>query len=279
MDWGFDNTYARELAGFYREWQPTGSPAPELVALNDDLAVELGLDPEFLRSPDGLAVLAGNAVPEGAAPLAQAYAGHQFGQFNPMLGDGRAVLLGEVIDTAGRRRDIAFKGSGRTPFSRGGDGKAVLGPVLREYIIGEAMHALGIPTTRSLSVVATGRPVYREGAEPGEGEGTGRGAAEDRVHGVSPEVGGRDVWCSSPPTPRIGGIGTGPRGTSRAHSTRTPTLARPPSPHILRWRARSSRSIVVQPATRSFTCSSWSVRRFRNRAATPSKSPWATWRT
>ncbi|NLT30128.1 MAG: YdiU family protein, partial [Propionibacterium sp.] len=168
MDWGFDNTYARELAGFYREWQPTGSPAPELVALNDDLAVELGLDPEFLRSPDGLAVLAGNAVPEGAAPLAQAYAGHQFGQFNPMLGDGRAVLLGEVIDTAGRRRDIAFKGSGRTPFSRGGDGKAVLGPVLREYLMGEAMHALRIPTTRALAAVTTGEAVLREGGpQPG----------------------------------------------------------------------------------------------------------------
>ncbi|MGJ3508147.1 protein adenylyltransferase SelO [Enemella sp. A6] len=167
MDWGFDNSYARELVGFYRDWQPGGSPAPELVVLNDELAVELGLDPAVLRSDDGLAVLSGNAVPEGAEPIAQAYAGHQFGHFNPMLGDGRAVLLGEVVDAEGRRRDIAFKGSGRTPFSRGGDGKAVIGPVLREYLMGEAMHALGIPTTRALAAVTTGESVLRQGPQPG----------------------------------------------------------------------------------------------------------------
>ena len=126
------------------------------------LAEELGLDADALAGEAGAALFAGNAVPEGAEPIAQAYAGHQFGGFSPQLGDGRAVLLGEVIDRAGRRRDIAFKGSGRTPFSRGGDGKAAVGPMLREALIGEAMHALGIPTTRALAVVATGEPVLRE---------------------------------------------------------------------------------------------------------------------
>lgn len=163
MGWSFDNSYARDLEGFYVPWQPAPSPDPALVAINDDLANELRLDPEQLRTPEGTAVLAGNAVPDGAQPLAQAYSGHQFGQLSPMLGDGRAVLLGEVIDVHGSRRDIAFKGSGRTPFSRGGDGKAVLGPVLREYIVGEAMHALGIPTTRALAAVTTGQPVHRDG--------------------------------------------------------------------------------------------------------------------
>lgn len=168
MNWGFDNTYARELDGFYRQWNPDPSPDPALIALNDELVTELGWDPEYLRSADGMAVLTGNHVPEGAAPIAQAYSGHQFGQFNPMLGDGRAVVLGEVLDTSGRRRDIAFKGSGRTPFSRGGDGKAVLGPVLREYVMGEAMHALGIPTTRALAAVTTGEEIWRQdGVQPG----------------------------------------------------------------------------------------------------------------
>ncbi|HEX2547193.1 MAG TPA: YdiU family protein, partial [Ramlibacter sp.] len=133
----------------------------------DVLARELGLDPAALRSDQGAALFAGNAVPEGADPLAQAYAGHQFGGFSPQLGDGRALLLGEVVDTRGQRRDIAFKGSGRTPFSRGGDGKAAVGPMLREVLIGEAMHALGIPTTRALAVAATGEPVVREQILPG----------------------------------------------------------------------------------------------------------------
>lgn len=163
MDWGFDNSYARDLEGFYVPWQPVPSTDPTLLAVNDELARELRLDPDQLRSPAGVAVLAGNAVPDGAHPLAQAYSGHQFGSFSPMLGDGRAVLLGEVIDVHGDRRDIAFKGSGRTPFSRGGDGKAVIGPVLREYVVGEAMHALGVPTTRALAAVTTGEAVPRDG--------------------------------------------------------------------------------------------------------------------
>ncbi len=167
MDWGFDNTYVRDLPGFYRPWRPGGSPAPELVVVNDELALELGLDPAWLRSPDGVAVLSGNSVPDGAEPIAQAYAGHQFGQLSPMLGDGRAVLLGEVVDKHGDRRDVSLKGSGRTPFSRGGDGKAVIGPVLREYLMGEAMRGLGIPTTRALAAVTTGETVMRRGREPG----------------------------------------------------------------------------------------------------------------
>jgi serine/tyrosine/threonine adenylyltransferase len=163
----FDNSYARELEGAYVRWSPSPVPAPRLVRLNRELAGELGLDADALASPAGVAVLAGNALPDGALPIAQAYAGHQFGGFSPQLGDGRALLLGELIDRHGRRRDIAFKGSGRTPFSRGGDGKAALGPVLREYLIGEAMHALGIPTTRALAAVATGEPVQRDRPLPG----------------------------------------------------------------------------------------------------------------
>jgi uncharacterized protein YdiU (UPF0061 family) len=163
----FDNSYARELPGFYVAWQPSAVPAPRLLKLNRALAAELDLDVDALDGDVGAAIFAGNRVPEGASPLAQAYAGHQFGGFSPQLGDGRALLLGEVIDRSGRRRDIAFKGSGRTPFSRGGDGKAAIGPVLREYLLGEAMHALGIPTTRALAAVATGEPVYREQTLPG----------------------------------------------------------------------------------------------------------------
>ncbi|MBF1166101.1 MAG: YdiU family protein, partial [Dechloromonas agitata] len=140
---------------------------PVLIRLNESLAVELGADPAALATDEGIAALAGNRLPEGAEPIAQAYAGHQFGGFSPQLGDGRALLLGEVIDRQGRRRDIAFKGSGRTPFSRNGDGKCALGPALREYLISEAMHALGIPTTRALAVVATGDMVRRERALPG----------------------------------------------------------------------------------------------------------------
>lgn len=162
----FDNSYARDLAGLYVPWKPAQVASPRLVYLNDALALELGLDPAALRA-EGAAIFGGNLVPEGAEPIAQAYAGHQFGGFSPQLGDGRAVLLGEVIDRSGQRRDIAFKGSGRTPFSRGGDGKAALGPMLREVLIGEGMHALGIPTTRALAVASTGEPVYREQTLPG----------------------------------------------------------------------------------------------------------------
>jgi serine/tyrosine/threonine adenylyltransferase len=157
----FDNTYARELEGYYVPWQPEVAPDPTLTVLNKPLAQELGLSVSELAKNPGL--FTGNVIPEGATPLAQAYAGHQFGAFNPMLGDGRALLLGEVTDKRGNRRDIALKGSGQTPFSRGGDGKAVLGPVLREYILGEAMNALGIPTTRALAAATTGEQVRREG--------------------------------------------------------------------------------------------------------------------
>jgi uncharacterized protein YdiU (UPF0061 family) len=164
----FDNSYARALEGFYVAQSAARVPAPRLLKLNRALAGELGLNADALDGPLGAAIFSGNQLPEGAKPIAQAYAGHQFGGFSPQLGDGRALLLGEVIDTLGQRRDIAFKGSGRTPFSRGGDGKAALGPVLREYLMGEAMHALGIPTTRALAAVSTGEHVLREaGPLPG----------------------------------------------------------------------------------------------------------------
>ena len=163
----FDNSYARDLTGFYARWRPAVVPAPQWLFRNQALAEELDLDASALEGEAGAALFAGNTVPEGAEPLAQVYAGHQFGGFSPQLGDGRAVLLGEVIDRAGQRRDIAFKGSGRTPYSRGGDGKAAIGPMLREVLISESMHALGIPTTRALAVVATGEPVRRERMLPG----------------------------------------------------------------------------------------------------------------
>ncbi len=163
----FDNSYARDLEGFYVRWAPTPVPEPRLVVMNQALAAELGADPAALASPEGVAALAGNVVPAGADPLAQAYAGHQFGSFSPQLGDGRALLLGEVVDRQGRRRDIAFKGSGPTPFARRGDGKCALGPALREYLVSDAMAALGIPTTRSLAVVATGETIRRDRPLPG----------------------------------------------------------------------------------------------------------------
>jgi serine/tyrosine/threonine adenylyltransferase len=163
----FDNSFARELAGLYHPWHVTPVRAPRLLAVNEELASELGVDADALTAPHGVAVLAGNATPDGASPIAQAYAGHQFGWYVPRLGDGRALLLGEVLDVGGRRRDLHLKGSGRTPFARGGDGKAAIGPMLREYVIGEAMHALGIPTTRALAVVATGEQVVRDAMLPG----------------------------------------------------------------------------------------------------------------
>ncbi len=156
-----------ELEGLYEPWDAAPAPEPRLIVLNEPLAVELGLDVEQLRTPEGVAALIGRAVPESTITLAQAYAGHQFGGFSSSLGDGRALLLGEVVDAHGRRRDVHLKGSGPTPFSRGGDGRAALGPMLREHLVSEAMHALGIPTTRALAVVATGEPVVREVLLPG----------------------------------------------------------------------------------------------------------------
>lgn len=163
----FDNTFVRELGGLYETWPAEMVPEPRLLALNDELASELGIDPDRLRSADGVACLVGNAVPVGAEPIAQAYSGHQFGGYSPRLGDGRALLLGEVVDTHGRRRDIHLKGSGRTPFARGGDGKAAVGPMLRELIVSESMHALGVPTTRALAVISTGERIVRDTWQPG----------------------------------------------------------------------------------------------------------------
>jgi serine/tyrosine/threonine adenylyltransferase len=163
----FQNTYAALPANFFARVAPTPVASPRLVKLNRPLAFHLGLDPDRLASPEGIEILAGKRVPDGADPIAMAYAGHQFGHFVPQLGDGRAILLGEVIDADGVRRDIQLKGSGPTPFSRRGDGRAALGPVLREYIVSEAMAALGIPTTRSLAAIVTGERVMRETALPG----------------------------------------------------------------------------------------------------------------
>jgi serine/tyrosine/threonine adenylyltransferase len=163
----FDNSYARLPGHLFTRLDPTPVRAPRLLALNEGLADDLGIDPGWLASAAGMAVLAGNAVPEGAEPLAQLYAGHQFGGWVPQLGDGRAILLGEVVDRHGRRRDIQLKGAGPTPYSRMGDGRAALGPVLREYLVSEAMQALGIPTTRALAAVTTGEEVWRETRLPG----------------------------------------------------------------------------------------------------------------
>ena len=163
----FDNSYARLPDRFFARLPPTPVTAPHLIRLNENLARQLRLDPVLLSSPEGVTVLAGNRVPELGEPLAMAYAGHQFGHFVPQLGDGRAILLGEIVDTDGVRRDIQLKGSGPTPFSRNSDGRAPLGAVLREYIISEAMAALGIPTTRSLAVVTTGETIRREMPVPG----------------------------------------------------------------------------------------------------------------
>src|ERR1700734_357673 len=163
----FSNSYARLPEHFFSRLSPTPVAKPRLIKFNESLAEELGVDTRGL-GPDKLAaIFAGNVIPLGAEPIAMAYAGHQFGNFVPQLGDGRALLLGEVVDRSGTRRDIQFKGSGRTPYSRNGDGRAALGPVLREYLVSESMHALGIPTTRSLAAVATGEVVLRERPLPG----------------------------------------------------------------------------------------------------------------
>jgi uncharacterized protein YdiU (UPF0061 family) len=163
----FQNTYAALPANFFARVAPTPVASPRLIKLNRPLAVQLGLDPDLLDSPEGAEILSGKRLPDGAEPIAMAYAGHQFGHFVPQLGDGRAILLGEVIDKDRVRRDIQLKGSGPTPFSRRGDGRAALGPVLREYIVSEAMFALGVPTTRSLAAVVTGESVMRETVLPG----------------------------------------------------------------------------------------------------------------
>ncbi len=167
MNFAFDNSFARELPGFYVKWEPGRVPGPRLRYLNHALAEELRLDTRQQDAASLADMFSGNHLPEGAEPIAQAYAGHQFGRFSPQLGDGRALLVGELIDCHDQRRDIAFKGSGPTPFARNGDGKAALGPMLREVLISEALHALGIPTTRALAVVATGEAVRREQLLPG----------------------------------------------------------------------------------------------------------------
>ena len=163
----FDNSYARLGPGFYTRTAPTPVPQPELIAVNDGLARRMGIDPDWLRGPQGLAMVAGNAPPVGSEPIAQAYAGHQFGGLSPQLGDGRAVLLGEVVAPDGARFDIQLKGSGPTPFSRRGDGRSWLGPVLREYAVSEFMAAAGVPTTRALAAALTGETVWREAPLPG----------------------------------------------------------------------------------------------------------------
>ncbi|WHY17593.1 YdiU family protein [Paenibacillus sp. G2S3] len=166
IGWNFENSYAHLPESMYTRIKPTPVSKPELIIFNESLAMNLGLNSTVLHSKDGVQILAGNEVPKGTESLAQAYAGHQFGHFT-MLGDGRAVLLGEQITPQGERVDIQLKGAGRTPYSRGGDGRAGLGPMLREYIISEAMHGLGIPTTRSLAVVTTGETIVRETEQPG----------------------------------------------------------------------------------------------------------------
>ena len=164
---GFDNTYARLPEHFFARLNPTPIASPRLVKLNVELARTLGFNGDALASEQGVEILAGNRVAEAAEPVALAYPGHQFGHFVPQLVDGRANLLGEVLGRDGARYDIQLKGSGRTPFSRGGDGRAALGPVLREYIVSEAMAALGVPTTRALAAVTTGQQVVRETVLPG----------------------------------------------------------------------------------------------------------------
>lgn len=158
----FNNSYVQLPDRFYSRQSPTKVEKPGLIRANPELAQLLGIDPAWLSSDEGIATMAGNLLPKGADPIATVYAGHQFGSWNPQLGDGRAILLGEVIGTDGERRDLQLKGSGQTPYSRMGDGRAPLGPVMREYIVSEAMAALGVPTSRSLAAVTTGEPVYRE---------------------------------------------------------------------------------------------------------------------
>lgn len=177
----FENTYAKLPERFYARQTPASVPGPELIRVNRGLAGELGVDAGWLESSEGLAVLAGNQIASGSEPIAQAYAGHQFGHFNPQLGDGRAILLGEVLGRSGQRFDVQLKGSGQTPFSRSGDGKSALGPVIREYILSEAMAALGVPTTRALAAVTTGETVFRQEGEVAGGVFTRIAASHVRV--------------------------------------------------------------------------------------------------
>jgi uncharacterized protein YdiU (UPF0061 family) len=163
----FENSYARLPERFFQRTLPVPVKTPNLIYLNRVLVEELGLNPDFFHGENGAAIFSGNLIPSGAEPIALAYGGHQFGHFVPQLGDGRAVLLGEILDANGKRWDIQLKGSGQTAFSRSGDGRATLGPVMREYILSEAMHALGIPTNRSLALVTTGEDVFRENILPG----------------------------------------------------------------------------------------------------------------
>jgi uncharacterized protein YdiU (UPF0061 family) len=158
----FDNTYVKLPARFYARQSPVPVSSPSLIAVNHPLAEYLGIDPAWLESEEGVGIVAGNQVADGSEPIATVYAGHQFGHWNPRLGDGRAVLLGEVIAKDGERFDIQLKGSGITPFSRNGDGRAPLGPIIREYIVSEAMAAFGIPTSRTLAAISSGEAVYRE---------------------------------------------------------------------------------------------------------------------
>ena len=167
MSVSFNNSYVQLPERFYSRQSPTKVENPGLIRANPGLAKLLGIDPAWLSSDDGIETMAGNQIPKGADPIATVYAGHQFGSWNPQLGDGRAILLGEVIGTDGQRYDLQLKGSGQTPYSRMGDGRAPLGPVMREYIVSEAMAALGVPTSRALAAVTTGEPVYREEALPG----------------------------------------------------------------------------------------------------------------
>ncbi|GAA1852322.1 YdiU family protein [Pseudonocardia ailaonensis] len=162
-----DATYARDVPALSLPWQAVPAPDPRLLVLNEELAAELGADPDLLREPAGVALLTGTGLPDGMTTTALVYAGHQWGVYKPRLGDGRALLLGEVVDTRGRRRDLHLKGTGPTPYSRGYDGMAAVGPMLREYLMGETMHALGIPTTRALAVVATGVEITRDRPLPG----------------------------------------------------------------------------------------------------------------
>ncbi len=163
----FDNTFARELPELCVEWEADRPADPRIVVVDDRVACDLGIQPEELESSNALALLTGDTASTGITPVAMAYAGHQFGGYSPRLGDGRALLIGEVLDDGGTRRDVHLKGSGRTPFARGGDGKAALGPMLREFLIAEALHALGVPTTRALAVLTTGEDIMRDGAVPG----------------------------------------------------------------------------------------------------------------
>ena len=227
----FDNTYARELPGSYVAQRPLPVTAPALLYFNTALGHELMLDVPALQGTAGAAIFAGNTVPDGAEPLAQAYAGHQFGGFSPQLGDGRALLLGEVLGRHGRRRDIALKGSGRTPFSRGGDGRAAVGPMLREVLIGEALHALGIPRTRALAVAATGEPVRRDRDLPG--------AVLTRVAASHLRVGTFQFFAARGDTEPLG------RLAEYAIARHDPALAGTPDRHLALLRAVAERQAVL----------------------------------